>query len=653
MRLNPLRATCAWVFASFVLVALLQSWPLALHLGTELTGPPGGDTGVYVWNTWVFRRELIELGRQPYVTDAIFWSSQPANLSLHNYTAVADTLAMLLQPVAGVVGAFNLVYLINAALAGFGMYLLATRYTRDRFAAWLAGLLFACSPFLIARSLGHFSLAAAAPLPLFVWQLERTFERPTAVGAIGVGAIAAWAGLSDPYYAVYCLMLGCGMAAARYLRLDVTGRTAHRSISRADIVLGALVVLIAGVALAGTSELHVGSVRIGLQTLYTPVLLATLWVVARTIVRSNPRLSIARTPSSDEWQAAAISMLAAAVFLSPWLFAIVLRLRDDAMVSAPVLWRSSMPGVDLLAFLVPNPLHPLMPAHLRDVMAAQPGGFLEQVASLPLVSLAVIGVALARGVRLSRWWIATTIFFVLLALGPFVHVAGVNTYVPTPWTFLRYVPVISQARAPARFAVLAVMGCAVLFAQAFGAWRAQASRRRVMAGAIAVLLAFEVLPAPRALYSADIPAIYSIIAKDPRPVSVLELPFGLRDGLSSLGDFTAQSQFFQTFHKKPLFGGYLSRISERRKRTYRGRPMLGALMALSEGRAITPEHRARARASAASFVQRTRLGYVVIDEYRASPELRDFAIEVLRLKKVATSGSRELYVPSEYVIAKQ
>ena len=39
-----------------------------------------------------------------------------------------------------------------------------------------------------------------------------------------------------------------------------------------------------------------------------------------------------------------------------------------------------------------------------------------------------------------------TIGFGLLALGPFVHVAGVNTYLPTPWTLLRYVPLIGEAR---------------------------------------------------------------------------------------------------------------------------------------------------------------------------------------------------------------
>ena len=162
---------------------------------------------------------------------------------------------------------------------------------------------------------------------------------------------------------------------------------------------------------------------------------------------------------------------------------------------------------------------------------------------------------------------------------------------------------------------------------------------------MALLLIAELAPAPRPLYSAEIPSLSRIVASDRRPVGLLELPFGLRDGLSSLGDFTPQSQFFQTFHQKPLYGGYLSRISDARKATYRARPVLGALMTLSEGHELTAEQTTRARTAAASFVDRTKLGYVIIDETRTTPALRDFVIDVLRLRKISESGPRELYAP--------
>ena len=89
MPASPWRQS-ACALSAFVLVAVLQSWPLPIRLFTHLTGPPAGDTGVYVWNTWVFRHELVEGRRSPFYTDRIFSLDARADLSLHNYTVFAD-----------------------------------------------------------------------------------------------------------------------------------------------------------------------------------------------------------------------------------------------------------------------------------------------------------------------------------------------------------------------------------------------------------------------------------------------------------------------------------------------------------------------------------------------------------------------------------
>src|SRR5204863_6473514 len=92
--------------SAYVLLTLAFSWPLPLHMATHLTGPPDGDTGVYVWNQWVFRHELIEEHRLPLFTGEIFSLSPPANLSLHNYTVFQDLIALPLLGVFDVVTTF-------------------------------------------------------------------------------------------------------------------------------------------------------------------------------------------------------------------------------------------------------------------------------------------------------------------------------------------------------------------------------------------------------------------------------------------------------------------------------------------------------------------------------------------------------------------
>ena len=60
-------------------------------------------------------------------------------------------------------------------------------------------------------------------------------------------------------------------------------------------------------------------------------------------------------------------------------------------------------------------------------------------------------------------------------------------------------------------------------------------------------------------------------------------PTGVRDGTSSVGNFTARTQFFQTFHNKRLIGGYLSRVSRARVSEVRDDDIVDALFTLSEG----------------------------------------------------------------------
>jgi hypothetical protein len=249
--------------------------------------------------------------------------------------------------------------------------------------------------------------------------------------------------------------------------------------------------------------------------------------------------------------------------------------------------------------------------------------------------------------RPPAYWAALALVSASLAVGPFVSVGGVLTYVPTPWTLLRYAPVLGSARAPARFMAVVMVAVAVVFALALQAIRERVSPRArgwVFAGVSAVLL-FELLPAPRALQTARVPAFYHRIAADPRDVRVLELPFGVRDGLSSVGDFSASSQFYQTVHQKRLIGGYLSRVSRRRVAEIRHRPILSALIDLSEGRDLAPGIEQVLRERGPEFVRRARIGYVVVDRTRASPRLVNFAIDILRLEKIESSATRDLYRP--------
>jgi hypothetical protein len=240
------------------------------------------------------------------------------------------------------------------------------------------------------------------------------------------------------------------------------------------------------------------------------------------------------------------------------------------------------------------------------------------------------------------------IFLVLLSLGPFVYIGGVNTRVPTPWTLLRYAPVLELARSPARFSIPVVLMLSVLFACALAAVRDGVSRRRLVTALIALALAFELLPAPRPLWAADIPGVFRIVRDDPdHNARVLELPTGIRDGVSSFGNFSPADQFYQTYHEKPLFGGYLSRVSRTRKRALLDDPVYGALVRLSEDRPLSHMKEIEAYRQRDAFLDRAHLGYVVIDGQRASRALRQFAVRFFDLRLIKIADGYELYRPGK------
>jgi hypothetical protein len=208
---------------------------------------------------------------------------------------------------------------------------------------------------------------------------------------------------------------------------------------------------------------------------------------------------------------------------------------------------------------------------------------------------------------------------------------------------LRYLPIIGAARMPTRMTILVMLGLSMLFAMAVAHLRRRVARPRLVVACIAVLLVFELLPAPRPVFSAAVPELHRIIRDDPEPVRVLNLPFGLKDGLSERGSYSARSQYFQTVHEKRLIGGYLSRLPDDAIPRYRRHPVVRVLLRLSEGRALDPGMEEEALAAAPEFVHRMQLGYVVLDTGLCSPELVAFVKKAFPMSRLTVEGPWELY----------
>jgi hypothetical protein len=149
------------------------------------------------------------------------------------------------------------------------------------------------------------------------------------------------------------------------------------------------------------------------------------------------------------------------------------------------------------------------------------------------------------------------VFFVW-ALGPHLTVFGVNTGMTLPQAFLRYVPIVANARIPGRAMVMVYLALSVLSAIAIS--KRHDSRRPVLVLSLAaVILIADFLPAPFPLVAMDHPAIYEVLRQRREAGAVCELPLGIRDGLGERGAFDDRVLFYQTIHQR-LVGGFVARL---------------------------------------------------------------------------------------------
>src|SRR5688572_6752231 len=102
---------------AYLAVAAAFAWPLPAQMSTAMPGPPSGDSGVYAWNLWVFRHELIEHQRFPFFTSEILALAPPTPLTLHNYTPFANLLGVAVLPAAGLVRTYNGILILSTALS--------------------------------------------------------------------------------------------------------------------------------------------------------------------------------------------------------------------------------------------------------------------------------------------------------------------------------------------------------------------------------------------------------------------------------------------------------------------------------------------------------------------------------------------------------
>lgn len=209
-------------FALCLALGFIFTLPGSLSLNSGLLGDPG-DNFQHAWFLWHFARALSH-GHNPFYTHLMFYPTR-VNLAWSTTDPLAGFLALPLSLLAGPVIAYNFSLIFQLALAAFCARLLCLRISGNEVAAFIGGMLFGFSPYLMAQALQHLSLVTAFPIPLFVFALDRIFGSQSNSWRAGLplGMTLLLAALAHYNYAAICVIVAVLLLAIEVCQLLRSG----------------------------------------------------------------------------------------------------------------------------------------------------------------------------------------------------------------------------------------------------------------------------------------------------------------------------------------------------------------------------------------------------------------------------------------------
>jgi hypothetical protein len=189
LRADDLRRETVLAALGGVALAVLMSWPLVLHLGSDIAkdiGDPLFETWQLAWIGHALLEDPLDLWQAN-----VFWPYRDTlafSDALIGYAPAA--LIAQASPHAALV-TYNVLFLLAYALAFVGAYLLARELGIGWIGAAAAGAAFAYAPWKLAQN-GHLHVVSSGGIPLALFLLVRGYRRRSAATILAGWLVAAW-----------------------------------------------------------------------------------------------------------------------------------------------------------------------------------------------------------------------------------------------------------------------------------------------------------------------------------------------------------------------------------------------------------------------------------------------------------------------------
>jgi hypothetical protein len=510
-RLKPL--LCALL--AYALIAAIIFYPVTTHLTTVVAGT-GGDIYQSMWNMWWVGFSTLTLHQNIWYTQYVFWPLG-ADLTYQTMMPIGSLLAYPFQAVSFPF-AYNLLFFAGIILSGLGMFVLADYIVKNKYAAFISGVLFAFSAFHIAQVYGHLNYANLEWVPITI-----------------------------------------------YLFLRIINKDFHNWKHSKYLYAAALSVSL-------ILLLFMGDIETGIMTMMVLVLIFLFYAAKKEYRHKviNKQffllmlLFVALTFVLGSW--AFVRFIAA---LSPSNTVTTNQLND---ILHNVLWSD-----DLLSFLVPSYyngiFHGLSQTYAAALYGSDPT---ETVSYIGYVALALSLFGIYKQRKHTYLWVIIGVIFFLLSLGPYMIAGGHLTGVPGPYLLLKSIPGLNILREPGRFDMVVSLMVAVL-----AAYGAKELFDRVKTGPntahmrlfalvlISTLILIETCAPPlsgafvsQTTTSVHISDFYSAIRNVSSNFSMLVLPILPNPNSDTPNLYPGKAMLAAAYSQRPVMGGYLTRPND-------------------------------------------------------------------------------------------
>jgi len=281
-------------------------------------------------------------------------------------------------------------------------------------------------------------------------------------------------------------------------------------------------------------------------------------------------------------------------------------------------------SMDLLAYFIPNPLHPVWGDRSAMMMSRFSGVFQETVIFPGYMTLMIVLLLMIYKWRDKEiiFYFSLFAFSAVMSLGPYLHIGGKASFfeshlrIPMPYILSYYLPFFSAVRIPGRYGVMVMLFISILAGFGIKYICDKIKKRNVVVYPVMAVLVFELWTAPFTFISdMQIPPVYTQIKNESGDFAILHVPLGWRaKGTYHLGYNFTRFQYYQTYHGKRILDGMLARTLQRNTDYFAKTPIISTLVKIEYGEVPDEKSIESDIAYSAEFIKHFNVKYIVLDE---------------------------------------